>query len=342
MEFLYEYGLFFAKTATFVLAAVIILGLIAGSAMKGKATRKGELHIENLTEEKEQEHEDIQRLLLDKDELKAYEKQLKKDKKQNKHKTDDTDKKSRMFILDFNGGVDANEVETFREEVSTVITIAEKGDEVLLNLESPGGVVHGYGLAASQIDRLKQAGIKTTASVDKVAASGGYMMACVADKIIAAPFAIIGSIGVVAQLPNINRLLKRFDVDIEQHTAGNFKRTLTVLGENTDEGREKFKQELAETNVLFKGFVSQHRPNVDIDAVATGEHWYATQAMEKNLVDEIQTSDDFVLQSLNKFQVFKVEYKIKQNMAEKLGLVAADGLSKVLGKMSTWSLTNSK
>lgn len=342
MEFLYEYGLFFAKTATFVIAIAVIVGLIAGSAMKGRSTRKGELHIENLSEEKEQEHEDIQRLLLDKDELKDYEKKLKKEKKEAKKHDLEADKKSRLFVLDFNGGVDANEVETFREEISTVITIAQKGDEVLLNLESPGGVVHGYGLAASQIDRLKQAGIKTTAAVDKVAASGGYMMACVADKIIAAPFAIIGSIGVVAQLPNINRLLKRFDVDIEQHTAGNFKRTLTVLGENTDEGREKFKQELAETHVLFKGFVSSHRPTVDIDAVATGEHWYATQAVEKNLVDEIQTSDDFILQSLKQYEVFKVEYKIKQNMAEKLGLAAADGLAKVFGKLSTWSLTNSK
>jgi len=342
LEFLYEYGLFFAKTATFVIAIAVIVGLIAGSAMKGRSTRKGELHIENLSEEKEQEHEDIQRLLLDKDELKDYEKKLKKEKKEAKKHDLEADKKSRLFVLDFNGGVDANEVETFREEISTVITIAQKGDEVLLNLESPGGVVHGYGLAASQIDRLKQAGIKTTAAVDKVAASGGYMMACVADKIIAAPFAIIGSIGVVAQLPNINRLLKRFDVDIEQHTAGNFKRTLTVLGENTDEGREKFKQELAETHVLFKGFVSSHRPTVDIDAVATGEHWYATQAVEKNLVDEIQTSDDFILQSLKQYEVFKVEYKIKQNMAEKLGLAAADGLAKVFGKLSTWSLTNSK
>ena len=202
--------------------------------------------------------------------------------------------------------------------------------------------MHGYGLAASQIARLKQAKINTTVAVDKVAASGGYMMACVADKIIAAPFAIIGSIGVVAQLPNINRLLKRFDVDIEQHTAGNFKRTLTVLGENTEEGREKFKQELAETHVLFKHFVQEHRPEVDIEQVATGEHWYATQALEKHLVDKIQTSDDFLLTALNEFQLFKVEYKIKQNVAEKLGLAAAAGLTKVMGKLSTWSITNSK
>jgi len=340
LEFLYEYGLFLAKAVTIIVSLIVIIGLIAGSALKGKSSRKGELHVENLSEERALDLDDVNRLLLSKDELKEHEKQLKKENKKKKSSPEKI--KPKLFVIDFNGDVDASQVETFREEITTVLSIAKENDEVLINLESPGGVVHGYGLAASQIARLKQAGIKTTASVDKVAASGGYMMACVADKIIAAPFAIIGSIGVVAQLPNINRLLKRYDVDIEQHTAGNFKRTLTVLGENTDEGREKFKEELAETHVLFKEFVSENRPDVDIEQVATGEHWYATQAVDKHLVDAIQTSDDFILNALKDYQLFKIEYKIKQNVAEKLGLAAAASFSKVLGKLSTWSLTHSK
>jgi len=340
LEFLYEYGLFLAKTVTFILAIALVIGLILGSASRNRSHRKGELHIDNLSEERAHDEEDIQRLLLSKDELKAFEKQQKKEAK--KKKSDEADKKNKLFLLDFNGDVDASQVETFREEISTVLTMAKEQDEVLVRLESPGGVVHGYGLAASQLDRLRQAGIKTTVAVDKVAASGGYMMACVADTIIAAPFAIIGSIGVVAELPNINRLLKRFDVDIEQHTAGNFKRTLTVLGKNTEEGRQKFKQELAETHQLFKSFVAEHRDTVDIEAVSTGEHWYGTQAKDLNLVDKIQTSDDFVLAALKEYDVYKVEYKIRQHIAEKLGLAAEASLSRLLGRLSTWSVTKTK
>lgn len=340
MEFLFEYGMFLAKAATIVVAIGIVLGLVVGAASKGKEQRKGALHIENLSEEIEDDTKDMQRLMMSKDEQKAFDKKEKKEQKA-KDKSSDNDK-PKMFVLDFDGDMDASQVEGLREEISAVISIAKPEDKVLLKLESPGGVVHGYGLAASQIARLKQANIETIAAVDKVAASGGYMMACVADKIIAAPFAIIGSIGVVAQLPNINRLLKKYDVDIEQHTAGNYKRTLTVLGENTDEGREKFKEELAETHVLFKQFVNDNRPAVNIEEVATGEHWYAKQAIEKQLVDEIQTSDDFVLNAVKDYSLYKVEYKLKQSVAEKLGIAASIGLSKVLGKLSSWSLTHSK
>lgn len=318
----------------------VVIGLIAGAALKGKSSKKGELFLENISETKKEEVQDVKKALLSKEKLKTFEKAEKKAKK-SKPKSDPEDK-PKLFVLRFNGGVDAQEVESLREEISCVISVADQNDEVLLNLESPGGVVHGYGLAASQLDRLKQANIKVTAAVDKVAASGGYMMACVADKIIAAPFSIIGSIGVVAQLPNINKLLKKANIDIEQHTAGNYKRTLTVLGENTDEGREKFKQELQETHELFKQFVVDHRPQVDIEKVATGEHWYGTQAKELGLVDVIQTSDDFVLSNLEQYDVYKIEYRIKHNLAEKFGLAAAASLKKSLNVLSTWSITNAK
>jgi serine protease SohB len=334
--------MFLAKAVTIVVAIGVVLGLVIGAASKGKDQRKGALHLENLSDDIEHDVQEMQRMMMSKDEQKAFDKQLKKEQKSKKKSDVDTEMKPKMFVLDFDGGVEASEVDELREEISAVISIAKPEDKVLIKLESPGGVVHGYGLAASQIARLKQANIETIAAVDKVAASGGYMMACVADKIIAAPFSIIGSIGVVAQIPNINRLLKKYDVDIEQHTAGNYKRTLTVLGENTEEGREKFKQELAETHVLFKQFVSENRPSVNIDEVATGEHWYGTQAKDKHLVDEIQTSDDFILEAYKTHTLYKVEYKAKQNMAEKLGLAAFAGVSKFLGKLSTWSVTNAK
>ncbi len=206
-----------------------------------------------------------------------------------------TEGKPRVWVLDFKGSMDAHEVNSLREEITAVLAAFKPQDQVVLRLESPGGVVHGYGLAASQLQRLRDKKIPLTVTVDKVAASGGYMMACVADKIVSAPFAIVGSIGVVAQMPNFNRFLKNKDIDIELHTAGQYKRTLTFLGENTEEGREKFREELNETHQLFKDFVKRMRPSLDIEQVATGEHWYGQQAVEKGLVDEINTSDDVIL-----------------------------------------------
>ncbi len=215
------------------------------------------------------------------------------------------------------------ELRALREEVTAVLAVATAEDEVLLRLESGGGVVHGYGLAASQLDRLKQQKIPLTVAVDKVAASGGYMMACIADKIIAAPFAIIGSIGVVAQLPNFHKLLKKNHIDVEQFTAGEFKRTVTVFAENTDKGREKFQRELEETHVLFKDFVKQHRPILEIDDVATGEHWFGYQAISLKLVDELKTSDDYLISTMQQRRVYQVKFELKKSIAQKAGLSVA-------------------
>lgn len=339
MEFLYEYGLFLAKALTLVIAIVFTLVMVLALASKNKSAAKGQLTLENLTEELTEQLLELKRSLLTKEQCKAFDKEQKKNKKSDKQE----EPKGRLFILDFNGDMHASEVEALREEISAIISVADaKMDEVLIKLESPGGLVHGYGLAASQIARLRQANIKTTAAVDKVAASGGYMMACVADHIISAPFAVIGSIGVVAEMPNINKLLKKNHIDIEQHTAGEYKRTLTFMGENTDQGRAKFKQDLEQTHDLFKQFVQQYRPELDIDKVATGEHWYGQQAIELGLVDSIQTSDDFVLQQLDNKTMFAIEYKIKKNVAEKLGIATASTISTLLNKLASMSLMKGK
>lgn len=228
-------------------------------------------------------------------------------------------RKSCIYVIDFKGSLDAHEVESLREEITIILSVAEPGlDEVLVRLESPGGLVHAYGLAAAQLTRLREKNIRITIAVDKVAASGGYMMACVADKIVAAPFAIVGSIGVVAQVPNIHRLLKKNDIDVEMHTAGQYKRTLTFIGQNTDEGREKFQQELDETHVLFKSFVSQNRPSLDIDKVATGEHWYGTQAKELGLVDELAVSDDLIVAAIPDHEVIQVRYFRRKRLIDKI------------------------
>jgi serine protease SohB len=312
VNYLIEYAMFLAKALTIVVAIGAVIAMIVMAAVKPKS-HKGELSFDDLSKEHQDLIEGLQQEMLDK---KAF-KQWKKDQKAAEQH------RPKLFVVDFNGSMDAHEVDALREEITAVIAVAGQNDEVLVRLESGGGVVHGYGLAASQLDRIKQHQIPLTVAVDKIAASGGYMMACIADKVLAAPFAIVGSIGVVAQLPNFHKLLKKNHVDVEQFTAGEFKRTVTIFGENTEKGRQKFQHELEETHVLFKNFVQKHRPVLDISKVATGEHWFGYQALDLRLVDELATSDEYLLKQLPLRQVYQVKYQMKKGFAEKVGLSAA-------------------
>lgn len=336
MEILYQYGLFLAKTVTIVAAFGLIISFILCSKQR-KAGQQGELQLVDLSEQYKNMQKEMQFARMDEIEQKHWQKeQKKKDKAELKEKKqqikagEQEEKKPYLYVLNFRGSMDAREVNSLREEITAVLAVVQPNDEVLLKLESPGGVVHGYGLAASQLMRLRQHQIKLTVAVDKVAASGGYMMACVADRIIAAPFAILGSIGVVAQIPNIHRLLKKNDIDIELHTAGEYKRTLTLLGENTEQGREKFREELNETHALFKDFVRENRPSLDIDSVATGEHWFGTQAKEKGLIDDISTSDDVILSELDKFNIVGVHYTQRKKMLDRISHNATEGADSLL------------
>ena len=324
--------------AEFLLQAVILLGVflvaVAGvlalTQRKRGAGEEGSVDARSLNERLEL-HEDAVRAITDDPlELKARSKAQKKQKKADRKALkaavkagDAPDKaKPRVFVLDFDGDMQASQVEQLREEISAILPVASESDEVLLRLESGGGVVHGYGLAASQLLRIRDAGIKLTISVDKVAASGGYMMACVANEILVAPFAILGSIGVVAQLPNFHKLLKKNDIDFEMHTAGEYKRTLTVFGENTEKAREKFQADLDEVHGLFKSFVSTHRSSIDIDAVSTGEYWFGQQTLEKNLADRICTSDSFLMERRVSHELIEVRYRNKKGWQERLGMAA--------------------
>ncbi|EOL8968534.1 protease SohB [Cronobacter dublinensis] len=337
MNLFAEYGLFLAKIITVVVAIAIVITLIANLTQRKKAQR-GELRVTRLGEEYKEMKEEVAAALLDPHQHKQWHKNQKKKNKQEAKAAKARAKrgeaapagKPTLYVLDFKGSIDAHEVSALREEVTAVLAVAKPQDEVLLRLESPGGVVHGYGLAASQLQRLRERQIPLTVAVDKVAASGGYMMACVANNIVAAPFAIIGSIGVVAQIPNFNRLLKRNDIDIELHTAGQYKRTLTLLGENTEEGREKFREDLNETHQLFKEFVHSMRPSLDIDAVATGEHWYGVQAQEKGLVDEISTSDDLIIARMQERDVVSLRYMQRKRLMDRFTGSAAQSLDRLL------------
>ncbi|NKF51752.1 protease SohB [Shewanella sp. WXL01] len=330
MEFLSEYGMFLAKAVTVVVAILAVVIVTLASSIKQKSD-KGELKLTDVSEQLEELTDGLKEELLTKKQFKAYQKQRKEEQKA-QDKQEEARKK--LFVVDFKGSIDAHEVASLREEVTAILTIADKDDEVLVNVESGGGMVHGYGLASSQLDRLRSADIPLSICIDKVAASGGYMMACVANKVYSAPFAIVGSIGVVAQLPNFNRLLKKHDIDYEQHTAGDFKRTLTVFGENTDEGRGKFQQELEETHVLFKEFVGKYRPDMDIAKVATGEHWYGQQAIELGLVDEIATSDDLLLKFAKTHQVLRIKYQTKKKLADKIAHGASLSINAIFNRLA--------
>jgi serine protease SohB len=342
LEFFIEYGLFLAKVATVVVAIAIIISLAVGASLKGKqGGDKGHLEITPLNQQYEDMSEAMLIATMDESLQKAEEKKLHKakkkqakvDKKAQKTENEtDASAKKRVFVLTFDGNISASAVSHLREEVTAVLTQAKANDEVLLKLESAGGMVHSYGLASSQLDRLRKAQIPITVSVDKVAASGGYMMACVADRILAAPFAIIGSIGVVAQMPNFNRVLKKHDVDYELLTAGEHKRTLTMFGENTDKGREKFIEELEETHQLFKDYVAERRPQVDIDKIATGEIWYGSKALEMALVDDIQTSDEYLVACIQQAQVYEVAYVQKKKLHQRLGIAAEESADRLLLK----------
>ncbi|MCK0164084.1 protease SohB [Marinobacter sp. S6332] len=344
MEFLTEYGLFLAKVVTFVIAAVVVVSIIVASTQKdrGDDEHDGELQIRKLNEKYRKLRESIQARLMSEHERKTWSKAKKKkekaEKKAGKTKKTDADKPeespARIYVLDFDGDIKASDTDPLRRAISAVLSVAEPGkDEVVIRLESGGGLVHSYGLAAAQLDRIRSKGIHLTACVDKVAASGGYMMACVADRIVASPFAILGSIGVVAQLPNFHRLLKKNNVDFEVLTAGEHKRTMTIFGENTDKGRQKFLDDLEDTHDLFKDYVSERRPELDIAAVATGDIWFGKRALEVKLIDEIKTSDEYLIEACERADVVSVSFERKRTLPEKLGLATSNALEHTVWKV---------
>lgn len=318
-----EYGLFLAKIFTVVVAIVFVIGAIVAQSAKSKqhGALNGDVSVTNLSEQFEDIEQQIQQAVLSDDAFKKLEKEQKKALK-SKKKNKDKEEKPRLFLINFDGDVKASAVESLRLEISTILSIAKPEDEIVINIESPGGMVHTYGLAASQLQRVRDANIPLTVCVDKVAASGGYLMACVANKILAAPFSIIGSIGVLAQIPNFSRVLKKFDVDYEVMTAGEHKAPITMFGEITDKGKGKLKEELEDTHILFKEFITEHRPQVDIHKVATGEVWYGKRAIEHDLVDEIITSDDYLMKQKSTKDMFLVSFVEKKSLQDKLGLAA--------------------
>lgn len=346
MEFIADYGLFLAKTVTFVIAFIVVLGALVSLRSKEKDRHSGHIEVRHINEKIDKMKQTLKYSVFDKwdikldlKEEKAKEKaEQKAKKKAAKAKKGNQDEQSprigkkRVFVLDFDGDIRASAISHLREEVTAILAIARPDDEIILKLESSGGMVHAYGLAASQLQRIKDKGIFLTICVDKVAASGGYMMACLGNRILAAPFAVLGSIGVMAQLPNFHRLLKKHDIDFELLTAGEYKRTLTILGENTEKGRKKFIQDLEDTHDLFKKFVAEQRPSVNVKQVATGEIWYGQRALEHNLIDGLKTTDEVICEACDSADVYEIKYVEKKPLQERFSIALQAALDNTLLK----------
>jgi len=348
-EFLLNYGLFAAKVLTFIvifLAAIIAFFMILSS----REQEREHIEIEKLNDKFDAMRDALESELLSKDELKALKKRRKKTEKEAAKALKKQLREGRLepsrpriFLLRFTGDLQASEVDNLREAITAIVAVAQAEDEVVVCVNSGGGLVHNYGLAASQLQRIRHHNIALTVAVDLIAASGGYLMAAVANKILAAPFAIVGSIGVLAQIPNFHRFLEKYDIDVEQHTAGEYKTTLTLLGKNTDKARQKFREELEDTHGLFKQFVQEHRSQLDIDKLATGEHWYGTHALDLKLIDEIMTSDDYLLKRSETADVYEVTYVITETLKDKISSffqgVTAQALDTVWKWFMSWKRT---
>jgi serine protease SohB len=315
-EFLSAYGLFLAELATLVVLVLAIVVLLFSSRRGGHGDG---IAVEHLNRRFEDSADAVQRAIAGKRRFKKDAKARRKERKRaDRERAKEDGAKPRVFVIDFKGDLRASASASLREEVSAILRVAADHDEVLLRLENPGGAVHEHGFAASQLLRIKQRGLRLLVAIDKVAASGGYLMACVGDHLLAAPFAVVGSIGVVAQLPNFHRLLEEKGVDYEQLTAGRYKRTLSLFGRNTEEGRAKLQEEIEEVHELFKNQIREHRPQVDLERVATGEHWYGIRALELKLVDELRTSDDFLMEAAKERDVYRISYRRRRSLQERL------------------------
>tara|TARA_B100000809_G_scaffold266827_1_gene331973 strand:- start:7056 stop:8084 length:1029 start_codon:yes stop_codon:yes gene_type:complete len=331
MDFIVQYGVFLLKVITIVIAILLPILMIINSSKGRSVSEKGHLQIKNLSDQFENMGFAIQGTLMTPKALKKFRKELHKQKKK-EEKNPAKDQQS-IFVLNFNGDIQASEVDKLKHEINAILVSDTKCKEVVLKVESGGGSAYAYGLCAAELKRLVDNKIKLTVCIDKVAASGGYLMSCVATKIVAAPWALVGSIGVIAQMPNINKLLKKNLVDFEMHTAGEFKRTLTVFGENTEEGRSKFKAELEDLHIIFKDFVKDNRPEIDTSVVATGEVWQGEKALAVGLIDEISTSDDYLVKLSKKFKLFQIDYIEKKNLSERFAFAAETFFNKTVLKI---------
>ena len=332
MEFLLDYAAFLLKAATVVIAIVVVLmAIVSLGARRAPKSNEGYIEIAFFNDRLRDWQHAVSNAGLS---SKAYRKVDKAERKQRaaNDKTS-SEQKPRVYVVRFEGDIRASQVEALRREITAVLTAARAEDEVVAVIDSPGGEVSSYGLAASQLARVRQRSIPLTVAVDRVAASGGYLMAVVANRILAAPFALVGSIGVAAEIPNVHRLLRKFDVEYDVFTAGEHKRPVTVFGENTEAGRAKLQEELDDVHSLFREFVGTYRPAIDVSKIATGEAWMGQRAKDLALIDELTTSDEYLAAACERAEVFEVKWVQPKRPLERVLGQINEGWRQTVGRI---------
>ena len=320
---------FWLDLAAFVIKALVIVAAVGGLAIliarlarSGDGGQDREIAIKSINDRYDAMRDALDAKLLEKKARKALAKARKKEAKTRHGEPAG----KRIYVLNFKGDLRATAVKNLGREIDAVLTVARPGDdEVIVRIDSGGGTVTGYGLAAAEIFRLRARQISVTASVDQVAASGGYMMACAADRIVAAPFAVVGSIGVVASVPNLHKLRQKNAIDYEDITAGEFKRTVSVLGEITPAGRDHFQGKLEAIHDAFKAHVAARRPGADVARIANGDTWLASDALALGLVDEIVAGDELLFRARDSARLYEVKWEARKSPLQNLvgGLGAA-------------------
>ncbi|KAL7534110.1 hypothetical protein ACHAWF_004724 [Thalassiosira exigua] len=188
-------------------------------------------------------------------------------------------RRKNLFVTRFPGDVTASQLNELREEVTGILRASQPRDEALLILQSGGGTVTGYGLAAAQLQRFKANGMKLTV------------------------------IGVISEIPNAYDRLKKEGIEFQTVTAGKYKRTVTPTKKVTKEDLAKSTEDIQEIFDLFKSFVASQRPQLDIEDVATGDTWFGEDALEKGLCDELAAADDVLLEFADGgYDLYEVAY----------------------------------
>ncbi|KZX82185.1 hypothetical protein A3715_00045, partial [Oleiphilus sp. HI0009] len=242
--------------------------------------------------------------------------------------------KQSIFVLDFKGDKTASSVGSLSKEVSAILSVAKPNDEVFLRLESPGGTITGYGLASQQLIRLREAGIRLVVSVDEIATSGGYMMAAVGDRIIASPTSMLGSIGVIMEVPNFYNLLDRAGVQFHQFTAGKHKRLVSMTNKIGDAAKDQINQDLEKSHELFKNHVHTYRNSVNLESVSHGDVWSAKYCLDNKLVDDLMTSEAYLFDRASRANIFHISWDVERSFSDKLSSFAAQASINTLDKVA--------
>ncbi|WP_343192796.1 S49 family peptidase [Buchnera aphidicola (Taiwanaphis decaspermi)] len=301
MEFIYSYILFIIKTLSVLFFLHLFSKIIIIYILK-----KNDIYLNNT---------------LKVELLNNHYKKLKNDlsffqKKKIINQKNVYNKKSNLYILDYNDKIKKNKIKKLREEISSIILVAKKNDEVLLRLENTSDIVYEYGLVIAQLQRLRKKGIKLIISIDKIVSNGGYIIACVADHISASPFSIIGPINIVVNIPNIDKYTQTSNLNNQLNDCNTFTK-LTLIKNNTKIYVNKIFNKLDIKKYIRNSFIKDMRPSLNLNKIFNQNYWIGENAINEKLIDSINTSDDILFSKKDTHNLLKIKYVYKSNIVEK-------------------------